>query len=72
MEAKTERSLPYKLVLERCHDLDLYRCYSEKRMIEKRDRMKTELGVSVLPLNVLLRLTVPFDTLLFFFLEKSS
>ena len=48
MEAKTERSLPYKLVLERCHDLDLYRCYKEKRMIEKRDRMKTELGVSVL------------------------
>jgi hypothetical protein len=47
MEAKTERSLPYKLVLERCHDLDLYRCYGKKRMIEKRDRMKTELGVSV-------------------------
>ena len=47
MEAKTERSLPYKLVLERCHDLDLYRCYGKKRMIEKRDRMKIELGVSV-------------------------
>ena len=47
MEAKTKRSLPYKLVLERCHDLDLYRCYGKAKMERKRTRMMGELGGAV-------------------------
>ena len=47
-DAKTERSMPYKLILERCHDLDLYRCYGgadgQQRMQRKIQTMTTELG----------------------------
>ena len=36
---KTGRSRATKLVFERSHDLDLFRCYGEKKMAAKLERL---------------------------------
>ena len=44
MEPKSERSRPFKDVLEVCHDLDLFRCYGQGKMQSKVDKVTRDTG----------------------------
>jgi hypothetical protein len=44
MESKTSASRPFKHVAEKCHDLDLFRCYGGFRMNEKLGQLEREIG----------------------------
>ena len=44
MHPKSNRSRPVKLILETCHDLDLFRCYGKSRMQEKMAKIAESVG----------------------------
>ena len=44
MSPKNEASRPIKHVFEMAHDLDLFRCYDEDKMIKKLDSIKNDVG----------------------------
>jgi hypothetical protein len=44
-EPSTRQCLPFKIVMERCHDLDLYRCYGQHEMDGKLEELETDLAV---------------------------